>query len=678
RSVEITNAPWMRPARLPISASMLAIIGARGSGKTALADLIATGAFGVSSQLSKSSFLRRAADFLTDSSVRIAWEAGQDTENAVAAVDSEDLLDAPHVQYLSQQFVEQLCSSEGLDDSLVTEIQRVIFGAHSEVDRMGAEDFAALLALRLERARESRERQRQALDRAADAITAEQLRKDSLKTLTKDRDEKQKAVDKDKADRKLLVPKGQEQRAKRFEEIAAAVETKQREVSAVKLKLQALNGLAADVDDFRTRRVPDWIDDLKDRRSNAGLSENDWSSFGVQFTGDVDAMLKERSRLAQAQIKRLEGPAASDPAEDPKADPAAPLIGEADSLSAHTLRLLERERDRLQRLVGVDEQNARRYRALSEKITKAEGALSKVIAEIERAGKADEALKSLRVQRNQAYQGIFKAVVEEESELAALYAPLKSRIASGSGAVAKLSFSIRRTVDLDAWTQNGEALLDLRTTGPFRGKGELRRVAEAAMGAAWSQGTAAKVSSAMSDFVAAHGDKLLQHMPAQANRREWARKVVAWLYGTNHIQVGYGLRYDGVDIERLSPGTRGIVLLLLYLAIDADDDRPLIIDQPEENLDPQSVFDELVPVFREAKKRRQIIIVTHNANLVVNTDVDQVIVARCGPHRPGQLPEISYESGGLENQTIRSAVCAILEGGERAFRERAKRLRVAL
>lgn len=85
------------------------------------------------------------------------------------------------------------------------------------------------------------------------------------------------------------------------------------------------------------------------------------------------------------------------------------------------------------------------------------------------------------------------------------------------------------------------------------------------------------------------------------------------------------------------------MLLLLYLTIDAEDDRPLIIDQPEENLDPQSIFQELVHRFREAKKRRQIIIVTHNANLVVNTDADQIIVAQCGSHRPGQLPVISYE-----------------------------------
>ena len=57
------------------------------------------------------------------------------------------------------------------------------------------------------------------------------------------------------------------------------------------------------------------------------------------------------------------------------------------------------------------------------------------------------------------------------------------------------------------------------------------------------------------------------------------------------------------------------------------DQRPLIIDQPEENLDPNSVFEELVPHFREARHRRQVIVVTHNANLVVNEDADQVLVA---------------------------------------------------
>jgi hypothetical protein len=85
---------------------------------------------------------------------------------------------------------------------------------------------------------------------------------------------------------------------------------------------------------------------------------------------------------------------------------------------------------------------------------------------------------------------------------------------------------------------------------------------------------------------------------------------------------------------------------------------------------------ELVPHFREARKRRQVIIVTHNANLVVNTDADQVIVATSVQGAGEGLPEISYRGGSLENPDIRSMVCEILEGGERAFLERERRYRL--
>src|SRR6185436_2503488 len=109
-----------------------------------------------------------------------------------------------------------------------------------------------------------------------------------------------------------------------------------------------------------------------------------------------------------------------------------------------------------------------------------------------------------------------------------------------------------------------------------------------------------------------------------------------------HISIRYGIDYDDVDIRKLSPGTRGIVLLLLYLALDDNDNRPLVIDQPEENLDPKSVFDELVHLFIEAKAHRQVIMVTHNANLVINTDADQIIIAHASPAADGGLPSFSY------------------------------------
>ena len=65
--------------------------------------------------------------------------------------------------------------------------------------------------------------------------------------------------------------------------------------------------------------------------------------------------------------------------------------------------------------------------------------------------------------------------------------------------------------------------------------------------------------------------------------------------------------------------------------------------------------------------------VTHNANLVVNADPDQVIVAESERHSPDTIPSISYYAGGLEDPRIRSQVCGLLEGGEDAFRKRGQR-----
>jgi predicted ATPase len=138
-------------------------------------------------------------------------------------------------------------------------------------------------------------------------------------------------------------------------------------------------------------------------------------------------------------------------------------------------------------------------------------------------------------------------------------------------------------------------------------------------------------------FMARYLRDLLAHAPyaqtQQSEFRAWSKQFAHWLFGTDHISVRYEISYDGVDIRKLSPGARGIVLLLLYLALDDSDDRPLIINQPEENLDPKSVFDELVALFIAAKAKRQVIIVTHNANLVINTDADQIIVAEAGQHQ---------------------------------------------
>jgi energy-coupling factor transporter ATP-binding protein EcfA2 len=154
-------------------------------------------------------------------------------------------------------------------------------------------------------------------------------------------------------------------------------------------------------------------------------------------------------------------------------------------------------------------------------------------------------------------------------------------------------------------------------------------------------------------------------------------KPPQWLYEVDHIHLTYGLKYNGVELEKLSPGTKGIVLLILYLGMDIGDTRPLVVDQPDENLDNESIYKLLTTYFKAAKTRRQIILITHDPNLVVNADSEQVIVASCD-RRANGLPYITHQSGALENispadKGIRQQVCRILEGGADAFLKRERR-----
>lgn len=257
---------------------------------------------------------------------------------------------------------------------------------------------------------------------------------------------------------------------------------------------------------------------------------------------------------------------------------------------------------------------------------------------------------------------------DEEKLLRQLYEPLVESLKAAGPSGGEVDFYIRRIVDIDSWAARGEELLDLRRRRPFTEAGALRRWAIDNLGPVWEGKPGADAKAALSSLLKELGDVRAALKPSTS-----LAAFAEWLFSTAHIRVTYAIRYEKREIEHLSPGTRGIVLLILYLALDTSDERPLIVDQPEENLDPKSVFAELCGYFRRARERRQVIIVTHNANLVVNTDADQVIVAHGVrlPHQ--QLPSFNYQAGALEDAAIRREVCEILEGGEAAFKRRERR-----
>lgn len=164
------------------------------------------------------------------------------------------------------------------------------------------------------------------------------------------------------------------------------------------------------------------------------------------------------------------------------------------------------------------------------------------------------------------------------------------------------------------------------------------------------------------------------------------QSFISMILSGNWFSLQYSVDYEGDNLFDMSPGKRSFVVLKLLLDF-SDKKCPILIDQPEDNLDNRAIYNELVKYVREKKKERQIILVTHNPNIVVGADSEEVIVAnQNGKNAPNDRGiKFQYVHGSLENTSaritddnepilyrcgIREHVCDILEGGENAFRDR--------
>lgn len=673
----IEGAAWAITPFLRLNPGLVTIIGARGSGKTALAELIVAGCDAVPLPLNahKQSFLFRARDLLAGVVVETVWESGESEKRALADATEGDDLQIKRGQYLSQQFVDRLCSSDGVSDDLLREVERVVFDSHSVATRDGATDFDELLDLRAARHREARSRDELALLNLSERISDEIEKTKSIGALQKQIAEKEQNLARFGGERALLVKKSDATTAARFTAVSAAAEKVRSFIRHFSIQGQQLLTLQDEVADFRSNQSPEALRRLQSKFGSAGLAGTDWNPFGTDFVGTVGDVISARIQKARGSVAAWKGTPLA-PGVPPI--PLAPTV----KLEEQTLAVLDAEIGRLTQIINIDKATQDKFSQLTTKINGETDALTNLKVRLEDANGAAVRREGFVEERTKSYTSVFDSIIAEEAVLNELYSPVKERLDASPGTLSKLAFSVQRAADVEQWARAGEAFVDLRKSGPFKGEGTLYKLAEEHLRRVWETGSAQEVSDAMQQFRTAHDKILLANSRVAqtdpAAHRAWLKSFAKWLYSTDHISVRYSVDYDSTDIRNLSPGTRGIVLLLLYLALDQSDDRPLIIDQPEENLDPKSIFDELVPLFAEARLRRQVIMVTHNANLVINTDADQVIIAEAGTHVPGELPTISYTMGGLEEAHIRDRVCAILEGGEDAFKARARRLRVSI
>lgn len=156
------------------------------------------------------------------------------------------------------------------------------------------------------------------------------------------------------------------------------------------------------------------------------------------------------------------------------------------------------------------------------------------------------------------------------------------------------------------------------------------------------------------------------------------------ILSTNFFKISYDIIYEDI-FKHMSEGKKAFVVLMLLLDF-SNKDCPILIDQPEDDLDNRAIYNELVTYIKKKKKERQIIIVTHNPNIVVGADSELVIVSnQHGINSPNRSDfKFDYINGSLEmskekdkkiketlySQGVRQHVCEILEGGFEAFKQR--------
>lgn len=144
-------------------------------------------------------------------------------------------------------------------------------------------------------------------------------------------------------------------------------------------------------------------------------------------------------------------------------------------------------------------------------------------------------------------------------------------------------------------------------------------------------------------------------------------RIRVW-YPDDFLEVKYSLKGGTkfTSVDKGSPGQKTAALLAFIFSYGEE---PLLLDQPEDDLDNHLIYDLIVTQLKTMKTKRQIIIATHNANIVVNGDAENIVALDI---KKGSTQIIAQ--GGLQEKDIRDQVCRIMEGGKDAFRLRYKRL----
>lgn len=662
---------WLDGTKLPINPDLVAIIGNKGSGKSALADI--TALLGNSKQSRHFSFLKegrfrgKTGEPAKHFVAHIKWhdeEISEKNLNENPATENVEL-----VKYIPQGHFEELCNAHvsGQSDAFEKELRAVIFSHADDSIRLGALDYDQLieqqestLRSRLDDSRVQLHKINRQIASIEAQMSPETKKAISERVLQQQRllDEHMKVKPEEVAEPSDALSNDQKDASEKLADISERIEKNKRseqenhrELTTLAAKKKACKNINEQIDLLK-RSLSQFFQEI----------EGDSKIFGVDPEKLValkidEKLIKDKEAIVLAREKELKRT--------------------NDEIMVSQQKLFDSQKP-LSAMLNAPQQAYQKYldelKSWEEKRNEILG--SKEVPEsllglkerIEQLEKLPEQRKELQVRRLEITEQVFEILNEQRVKREELFEPVQKLIQSNR--LIRDEYKLQFIAELDCTPELiSSQLFSLvkQNSGQFRGEVESLGVIKDLLD---NYSLNSKIS--LVGFVTELHNKLEKSANGDVGIASLLRKdrsvneVYDYLFGLEYLQPRYTLMFQDAQIRQLSPGQRGALLLIFYLLVDKGN-LPIILDQPEENLDNETIVSLLVPVLEEAKRTRQIIMVSHNPNLAVVCDAEQII--HCEFERKNGN-KITYTPGAMESRVINRKVVDVLEGTMPAFDNR--------
>jgi ABC-type lipoprotein export system ATPase subunit len=688
RIEKIADSPlaehWFDGMSLELNTGLIAIIGNKGSGKSALADVLALAG---NTHCGQMEFLndkrfRRGPNKAAHFRATLTW---CDETPVEVSLDQDPDTDKPErVRYLPQQFIETLCNeiASGKDTDFDQELKKVIYSHVQEDKRLQKPSLDDLLDYIVGGHRKAISQLQAKLHSVnAEILSVErELNEDTIKANRTALSLRQTELEAhDKAARPAEVPEPPDDpnhpqakeitanlslAQKQFEEINSQLETAKAERTALVSRMALLIRLQGHIANF-VDVYEAFIQETTEEFSGAGFKVGDL----VKLSSDrapVDVFLSQTSDRLVALAMLINGKESDKGLEAllvearTKVEELQQELGAPQRRYQAYLSELNRWQTRRNEIIGTAEKpNTIEY--LKARILHAETVLPGNIL-------------ALREQRRQRVREIHDELLKIREVYEDLYKPVQDIAATSSFTKEALHLNFDAFLTPSSFEENFLDFVHRNRKGNFYGEEESRKaVRELVKKHDFNSTTevVAFLDELLQMLTVIDRDGMTEEITIQSQLKDKKKlpDLYDFLFGLQYVEPRYTLKLGSKDISQLSPGEKGALLLVFYLLLDREE-IPIIIDQPEQNLDNESVVQLLVDCIRRAAARRQVVIVTHNPNLAVVCDADQIIriyIDKADGNR------MSYESGAIEDNPINKTTVDVLEGTYQAFDNRRKK-----